>query len=89
MRRAAKVDSNQKSVVAALRKIGAQVLHLHQVGGGCPDILCCFRGRNVLLEVKRPGKKPNALQLEFIAMWGGELHVVHSAQEAVEALTLS
>lgn len=73
-------------VVEALRKIGARVLHLHQVGNGCPDLLACFRGRNVLLEVKAPGEKPNKEQLEFIACWGGELHIVHSPEEAVAVL---
>ena len=87
MRRASRVDSNQVAVVAALRKIGASVLHLHREGGGCPDLLAGYRGRNVLLEVKMPGEEPNALQVEFIATWGGELHVVHSAQEAIDALT--
>jgi hypothetical protein len=86
MRRAAKIDGNQRAIVAALRKIGARVLHLHAVGGGCPDLLVCYRGRNVLLEVKRPGEKPNPLQIEFHALWGGEIYIVHSPAEAVDAL---
>ena len=85
--RIARVDANQKSIVAALRKIGARVLHLHRVGGGCPDLLACYRGRNVLLEVKLPGEKPNAKQIAFHAEWGGELHIVQSPQEAIAALT--
>ena len=87
MRRAAKVDSNQVAIVAALRKIGARVLHLHREGGGCPDLLAGYRGRNVLLEVKIPGEEPNALQVEFIKGWRGEVHVVRSPLEAVRALT--
>ena len=87
MRRAARVDKNQVAVVAALRKIGASVLHLHREGGGCPDLLAGYRGRNVLLEVKMPGEEPNALQVEFIKGWRGELYVVHSPLEAVRALT--
>jgi hypothetical protein len=39
MRIRAKVDTNQKSIVAALRKCGFQVAHLHQLGKGVPDIL--------------------------------------------------
>ena len=45
MRRAAKVDTNQGAIVDVLRDIGASVLLLHQVGGGCPDILVGYRGR--------------------------------------------
>ena len=87
MRRAAKVDQNQVAIVAALRKIGASVLHLHAVGSGCPDLLAGYRGRNVLLEVKIPGEEPNALQVKFIKEWRGELYVVHSPLEAIGALT--
>ena len=87
MRRKSRVDSNQVAVVAALRKIGAIVLHLHTVGKGCPDLLAGYRGRNVLLEVKRPGEEPNALQVEFIKGWRGEVHVVHSPLEAIKVLT--
>ena len=71
MRRAAKVDQNQVAIVAALRKIGASVLHLHQLGKGTPDILVGYRGRNVLLEVKMPDEEPNALQVKFIKEWRG------------------
>ena len=87
MRRASKVDQNQVSIVKALRKIGARVLHLHQLGKGVPDLLCAWKGRNILLEIKLPGEKPNPLQIAFHAEWGGELHIVHSPQEAIEALT--
>lgn len=86
LRRAAKVDSNQPAIVDAVRRIGARVLHLHQVGKGCPDLLVCFRGRNVLLEVKLPGEAPNKDQVEFISTWGGELHIVRTPDEAVRAL---
>ena len=87
MRRASRVDENQVAVVKALRKIGASVLHLHREGGGCPDLLAGYRGRNVLLEVKMPGEEPNELQVKFIKEWRGEVHVVHSPLEAVRALT--
>lgn len=86
VRRAAKVDGNQPAIVEAIRKVGGRVLHLHQVGKGCPDLLACFRGRNILLEVKLPGEAPNKEQVEFIATWGGELHIVRTPEEAVTAL---
>jgi hypothetical protein len=44
MRRIARVDKNQAEIVSALRKAGARVLHLHQHGEGCPDILVGFLG---------------------------------------------
>ena len=54
-RTAAKVDANQADIVAALRRIGATVQCLHQVGHGCPDLLVGWHGENILLEVKMPG----------------------------------
>ena len=33
---------------------------------GCSDLLCCYRGFFVALEVKRPGKKPTAKQSGFL-----------------------
>ena len=48
MRRAAKIDSNHAEIVAALRGIGAYVMSLASVGGGCPDLLVGFRGHTFL-----------------------------------------
>ena len=86
MRVAARSDQNQARIVQALRKAGASVIHLHQLGRGVPDILACFRGRNILMEIKRPGEKPNEKQIEFHSTWGGELHVVRTEEEAIAAL---
>ena len=33
---------------------------------GVSDILACIKGRFVAIEVKRPGNKPTAVQLQFI-----------------------
>ena len=89
MRRAAKVDRNHSDIVSALRGIGAQVVTLHAVGGGIPDILVYFK-RTFLLEIKDGQKPPSARkltedQIVFHAWWGGELHVVSSIKEAIEA----
>ena len=86
MRRAARVDANQIEVVAALRAIGATVQHLHSVGGGCPDLLVGFRGRNVLLEVKMPKKTLNSLEQQWFDGWRGQAHVVRSIDEALQSV---
>lgn len=85
MRRAAKVDENQPAIVEALRKAGVWVLHLHAVGKGCPDLLIWAKNRYALMEVKVPGEKINKEQTEFIATSPGEIHVVHSVEEALQA----
>lgn len=81
MRRADKPDANQGEIVKALRKIGAQV----EIIGRPVDLLVCCRGRTFLIEVKNlDGRdRPTKDQVEFMVAWPGELHVVHSPDEAV------
>jgi hypothetical protein len=93
MRRAAKVDANQPAIVQALRALGAFVQPLHTVGDGCPDLLVAFRNRTFLIEVKDGNKAPSATlltpdQRKWHAAWkGGPLWVVHSVEQAIEAVT--
>jgi hypothetical protein len=86
VRRAAKIDGPQPAIVEALRKVGCWVLHLHQIGAGCPDLLVHCRDRLLFLEVKSPGEKINALQANFIAQCPAEIHVVQSPDEALVAV---
>ena len=39
MRRASRIDATQNEIAEVLRAFGCQILYLHQVGGGCPDLL--------------------------------------------------
>jgi hypothetical protein len=92
MRRAAKVDANQAEIVAALRKIGASVQPLHAVGAGCPDLLVGWRGITTLLEVKDGKKPPSARkltedQVRWHAEWRGQVTVVETIEQAIEAVT--
>jgi hypothetical protein len=50
---ARKRDVNEKTIIAALRSVGATVQQLD--APGCPDLLVGFRGVNTLMEVKQPG----------------------------------
>lgn len=97
MRRAAKVDENQKSIVAALRKAGCMVLPLHAVGFGCPDLLVGSRNylgkpsALILLEIKDGDKPPSARRLTpdqvmFHSDWYGyPVYVVTTVSEALAA----
>jgi len=89
--RAAKIDRNQPEIVKALRKVGASVQHLHEVGAGCPDLLVGFRYENYLLEVKDGEKVPSAQQLnadqeEWHRKWFGRVAVVRNVDEALQAI---
>lgn len=91
MRRAARVDDNQQSIVDALRKAGAYVRIITQ-GEGIPDLLVAYNRQTALLEVKDGNKPPSARKLteaeaKFFAEWiGGTLAVVNSPEEALNIL---
>lgn len=69
MRHAARVDSNQKAIVDALRKAGAYVYII-----GLPvDLLVGYRNRTILVEIKSSSKsRLTALQRDFFENWCGD-----------------
>ena len=86
MRKHAKVDLNQVEIVAAIRKVGGKVLHLHQIGGGCADVLVKYRGVLLLMEIKSKGGRMTPDEQAFYDEWQDCMVVVYSAEEALEAL---
>ena len=87
MRRAGKVDANQAQIVRKLRDCAVKVEVLSDVGKGVPDLLCGFRGVNVLLELKDGDKPPSAQkltadQVAWHESWPGQVDVVASFEEA-------
>ena len=91
MRRAAKVDANQAEIVADLRACGVSVQPLHTVGSGTPDILCGWRNRNVLIEIKDGSKPPSARRLtpdqaDWHAAWRGQVAVAESTEQALSII---
>ena len=84
MRRAAKRDGNEHTIVRALRKAGCRVMF----GSPNPDLIV-QRGRTTyLLEVKqRKGGKLTASQEKMLAD-GWHFHIVRSEDEALEAVGL-
>ena len=73
----------QKAIIAYLTLIGAAVVRVNSgllstpdgrrvrlnraSRGNCADVLACWRGLFLAVEVKRPGGKPTAGQSEFLA----------------------
>ena len=88
MRRAARADDNQAEVVKALRAIGAEVTHLHRLGGGVCDLLVSFRQRWLCMEVKDGSKPPSERRLTpdeqaWIGRQKAAVYIVNSPGEAV------
>lgn len=91
MRRAARVDGNQGTLVAGLRKVGATVTCLHGVGRGVPDLLVGWRGRNYLFELKDPAQVPSARKLTddeatWHSAWKGQAAVIETLDDALRVL---
>ncbi len=83
-----KIDANQTQIVTAA---GATVLSLADLGKGCPDLVCGYRGVNYLLEVKDGSKPPSKRKLTpdevtWHAGWAGQVTVINSPAEALELL---
>lgn len=87
-----RVDANQASLVAALRKAGAFILHAHQLGKGAPDLFVWFNRKWTALEVKRDDVPPSkraltpAEQEWHAAVGTGAVAVVTNVEEALEAI---
>jgi len=67
-------------------------VHGHdQQMSGVPDLLACYRGRFIGLEVKMPGNHPSPRQIyvmDRIAWAGGIVLVPYSVSEALDCLDL-
>lgn len=77
-----RADENQFEIIQKLRAVGVSVQPLHNVGFGCPDLVCGFCGRNVLMEVKMVGEKLRPDQQKWHDLWKGQVHIVYSWQDA-------
>ena len=95
MRKRARIDDNQREIVAALRAVGAQVQSLATIGDGCPDILVYWKDRTFtydglhLMEIKDGAKPPSKRRLtpaeaDFATRWPVE--VVCNVREALAVI---
>lgn len=81
--RARKVDCNHAEVVAALRKVGCEVMDLSRVGNGCADLLVRLGFKLRLIEIKRPGGKLNPTQQDWHRRWLPHVCVVETPEQAI------
>jgi hypothetical protein len=88
--RAHKVDENQAKIVAALRRVGATVLVMSELGHGAPDLAVGIFKRTFFLEVKNPDQPKSAQSLTadeaiFADSWKGHYAIVRTPEEAIRA----
>jgi hypothetical protein len=90
MRRAARRDDNEQSIIKAMRAEGAYVKVINDEG--LFDLLVSHRGETMLIEVKDGAKPPSARRLteaeqKFHDEWPGDnLYIVNSVEEAIALL---
>ena len=92
---AKRADENQSQIVAGLRAAGCSILHLHEVGHGCPDILCFHprTGRYHLMEIKNGSLSLSRRKLtpdeeRFHKTWKGPILIIESLDAALKAIGL-
>lgn len=86
MRRAARADSTQPDIVRALTQMGYDIIYLHQLGGGYPDLLVGIAGDLDLVECKS-GEKATYTpdQIQFNRTWKGKPPVrLNSYEHAIQ-----
>lgn len=89
MRKRARVDANQPSLVKELRDLGYSVAITAQIGSGFPDLVVGKYGKNWLLEVKDPAQPPSGRKLTideaaWHVEWKGQVAVVETVEDVLE-----
>jgi Holliday junction resolvase len=84
----ARIDTNHREIVKALRDAGATVVSLAAMKHGVPDLLVGYAGETLLMEIKRDSKaRFTTDQLDFMSKWkGGAVSRVDSVDAAIRAL---
>lgn len=85
-----RVDDNQKQLVHTFIALGASVLNLSTVGRGCPDLLIGYKGKSVLVEIKRNSKATfTDPQVKFMQDWrGGAVSRIDSVDAAIRLIKM-
>ena len=89
MRRAARIDGNQKEIVDTYRRCGCSVHVTSAVGKGFPDIVVGKYGLNDLVEIKDGSKPPSEQKLtedeaRFFSRWQGSVKLVTTTQDVFD-----
>jgi len=91
LRRAARVDDNQREIASVFRKLGASVVITSAVGQGFPDLVIGIHGVTCLVEVKDGKKRKSATQLTtdqeiFHSEFCGMIAIVKTVDDAINLI---
>lgn len=82
-----RTDTNDGEIVGVLKKLGAEVVDLSQVGRGVPDKLVWYRGRLHLIEIKHKsavGWKYTDAQKRFMEKYSMPVVTIDSVDSALD-----
>ena len=85
-------SATQKKVIEWIRSEGQYVVNIHgheMQERGIPDLLCCWDGLFIGIELKEPGEEPDAIQqyhLNNIASANGYAMIAHSLEDVQEGI---
>lgn len=89
MRRAARVDVNQRQITKELRAAGFSVAITSQLGKGFPDLVIGYKGVNLMVELKATSKdKLTPHEVEFRDNWKGQYLIAWSSEMIIEEFNL-
>lgn len=86
-RRAAKRDTAEPGIIAALKAVGATVQQLSD--SGVPDLLVGYQHKNYLMEVKTGNADLTADEQKFLDRWNGNVWIVRNPETALSILGIS
>lgn len=81
-----RTDTNDAEIVAALKKLGAEIVDLSQVGRGIPDKLVWYKQRFHLVEIKYKGRfgwKRTEAQKKFLKQYSMPVVTIDSIDSAI------
>lgn len=88
MRKRARVDANQRELVAYAEAHGASWQSLANIGDGVPDGLLGLHGHTFLCEFKTAKGSLTEDQREFIRLWrGSPVHILRTTEDVERLLS--
>lgn len=80
-----RVDQNHSDIVLVLKKLGWLVHDTSSQGNGFPDLVCCYKGKVMLIEIKFARAKLTPDQNKFKAA-GWPFHVVRTVDDVLNLM---
>lgn len=86
--RAKRIDRNHKSIRDQLRSVlgSDNVIDTHDLGRGFGDLVVGHCGTNYIFEIKFPGCSLTDDEEYFHNHWDGQILIIETAEQALEAM---